>query len=41
MGLALYISCCSFILGIQRVELLVETMIGGDPGIDGAADRFD
>ena len=26
---------------IQRVELLVQPVLGGDPGIDRAADRFD
>src|SRR5258706_2388814 len=41
MGLTLYIGRGRIILGIQRVELLIESMIGGDPGIDGAADRPD
>src|ERR1700686_3808390 len=27
--------------GIQRVELLIEPVLGRDPGVDGAADRFD
>src|ERR1700694_1586928 len=41
MGLTLYIRGCSIVLGIQRVEFLVEPVVGGDPGIDRAADRFD
>ena len=32
MGLTLYIGRGRVILGIQRVELLIESMIGGDPG---------
>ena len=40
MGLALDIGRRSIVLGIQRVELLVEPMLGGDTGIDGAADRL-
>ena len=41
MGLTLYIGRGSIVLGIQRVELLIEPMVGGDPGVDGAANRFD
>src|SRR5258705_12075465 len=41
MGLALYVCRGRVMLGIQRVELLVEPMVGGDPGIDRAADRLD
>src|SRR5258707_8163438 len=41
MGLTLYIGGSSVVLRIQRVELLIEPMLGGDPGVDGAADRFD
>src|SRR5947209_5591129 len=40
MGLALYVCRSSIILGVQRVELLVEPMIGRDPGIDRAADTL-
>src|SRR5882757_4870744 len=41
MGLTFYIGGGSLILRVQRVELLVEPMLSGDPGIDGAADWFD
>src|SRR5205085_3309345 len=41
MGLTLYIGRRRIVLGIQRVELLIEPLLGGDPGVDGAADRFD
>src|SRR3984893_15277051 len=41
MGLAFDIGGGGIVLGVQRVELLVETMVGGDPGIDRTADRFD
>src|SRR5579863_311442 len=41
MGLALDIGGGGFVLGIQRVELLIEPLISGDPGVDCAADRFD
>src|ERR1700738_1644291 len=40
MGLALYVCRSSIILGVQRVELLVEPVIGRDPRIDRAADRL-
>src|ERR1700733_14733604 len=40
MGLAFDVGGGRLILGVQRVELLVEAMLGGDPGIDRAADRF-
>src|SRR6478735_11403152 len=38
MGLAFDIGAGSLILGIQRVELLVEAILGRDPGIDRAPD---
>src|SRR6266403_2582055 len=41
MGLTLDIGGGSIILGIQRVKLLVEAMVGRNPGIDRAADRLD
>src|ERR1700730_5304949 len=41
MGLTLDIGGGSIMLGIQRVELLIESMIGRDPGINRAADRLD
>ena len=41
MGLTLYVCRGSIVLRIQRVELLIEPMVGGDPGIDRAADWFD
>src|SRR6266404_5138671 len=31
----------SIVLGVQGIELLVQPVLGGDPGIDCAADRFD
>src|SRR5258708_14359400 len=37
MGLTLYVCRGSIILGIQRVEFLIEPMLGRDPGVDGAA----
>src|SRR5260221_2855953 len=40
MGLTLDIGGGSIMLGIQRVELLIESMIGRDPGINRAADRL-
>ena len=40
MGLATYIGLCGIILRIQRVEILIETSLGRDPGIDGAAHPF-
>ena len=39
MGLAADIGLRRIILGIERVEVLIETRLGRDPGIDGAADR--
>ena len=39
MGLALYVRRRGIVLRIQRVELLIEPMVGGDPGIDRTADR--
>src|SRR5229473_4313510 len=41
MGLTLDIGRGSIILRIQRVELLIKSMIGRDPGMDRAADRLD
>src|SRR5258706_11481588 len=41
MNLTFYICGSSIVLRIQRVELLIEPMLGGDPGVDGAADRLD
>jgi hypothetical protein len=40
MGLALDIGFASLALGIERVEVLFETMLGGFPGIDGATRDF-
>src|SRR5258706_9505271 len=40
MGLTLDIGGSSIVLRIQRVELLVQPVLGGDPGVDRAADRF-
>ena len=39
MGLAADIGLRRIILGIERVEVLIEARLGRDPGIDGAADR--
>ena len=39
MGLTADIGLCRIILGIERVEVLIEAELGRDPGIDGAADR--
>src|SRR5712672_3605173 len=41
MGLALDVGGGCLVLGVQRVELLVEPMLGRDPRIDRTADRFD
>src|SRR6266403_4337605 len=41
MGLTLYISRRSIILGVQRVELLVKSMFRGDAGVNGTADGSD
>src|SRR5712671_3115031 len=41
MGLALDIGGGSIVLRVQRVELLIEPMLGRDPGIDRTADRSD
>src|SRR3981189_1837552 len=40
-GLTLYIGLAGIALGIERVELLFQAMLGGFAGIDGAANRFD
>ena len=39
MSLAADIGLCRIMLGIKRVEVLIEAGLGRDPGIDGAADR--
>src|ERR1700733_14117649 len=41
MGLTLYIGRSCNVLSIERVELLTQPVIGGDPGVDRAADGFD
>src|SRR5260370_57141 len=41
MGLALDIGRGRLVLRVQRVELLVEAMLGRNPRIDRAADRLD
>jgi hypothetical protein len=41
MSLTLDIGGGSIVLRVQRVELLVEPMLGGDPGIYRAVDLFD
>ena len=41
MGLALYISRRGIVLGVQRVELLIESMLGGNAGVDGTTDALD
>src|SRR5260370_23004565 len=41
MRLTLYIGGSSIVLRIQRVELLVQPVLSRDPGVDGAANRFD
>src|SRR5258708_2635038 len=41
MGLTLDVGGGSIVLSIQRVELLVEPVLGRDPRIDRAADRLD
>src|SRR6267142_1334246 len=41
MGLALDVGGGGLVLRVQRVELLVETVLGGDTGIDRTADGFD
>ena len=41
MGLALDVGRRSIVLGIQRVELLIEPLLSGNPRIDRAANRFD
>ena len=40
MGLALDIGLGGLALVVEGVELLVEAMLGRDPGVDGAAQRF-
>src|SRR3984893_10316964 len=41
MGLTLYISRGCVVLGIERIELLIQSVIGRDPGVDRAADGFE
>jgi len=41
MGLTLYIGRGCVVLRIERVELLIQPVVGGDPGVDRAADGFD
>src|SRR6266851_5401174 len=41
MGLAFDVGGGGLVLRVQRVELLVEPVLGGDPRIDRAADRLD
>src|SRR4030081_3456130 len=41
MGLTLYIGRGSIVLRIQRVEFLVQPVLGRNPGVDGAANRLD
>jgi hypothetical protein len=38
MGLTADIGLRRIILGVERVEVLIEARLGRDPGIDGAAD---
>ena len=38
MGLAADIGLCRILLGIKRVEVLIEARFGRDPSIDGTAD---
>src|ERR1700722_1552594 len=38
MGLTLYISRGCFVLSIQRVEILIQPLLGGDPGVDRTTD---
>ena len=40
MGLAPDIGLGSIVLGIERVEVLLEPLVGRDPGVDRAADRL-
>src|SRR5260370_41314969 len=41
MGLAFDVGGGGIVLRVERVELLVETVLGGDTGIDRTADGFD
>jgi hypothetical protein len=38
MGLTFDISRGRFVLGVQRIEILVEPLLGGDPGVDRTTD---
>ena len=41
MGLAADVGFRRLVLGVEGVELLVEPVLGRDPGIDGTADPLD
>src|SRR5258708_28568543 len=41
MGLTLDVGGGGLVLRVQRIELLVEPVLGGDPGIDRTADWLD
>src|SRR2546429_9962744 len=41
MGLTADVSLRGVVLGVQRVEVLLQPMIGRDPGIDRTANGFD
>jgi hypothetical protein len=41
MGLTPYVCRAGFILGIKRIELLIEALVGGDPRVNRAADCLD
>ena len=41
MGLALDVGLGGLALGVERVELLLQPMLGRDPGVDGAAQTLD
>jgi hypothetical protein len=38
--LTLYIGLAGVPLGVQRIELQLQAMLGGFAGVDGAAERF-
>ena len=40
MGLAADVGLGGIVLGVQRVEILLQPLIGGDAGVDGAANLF-
>jgi hypothetical protein len=39
-GLALDVGLAGFPLGVQRVKFLLQSMLGGFPAVDGAAEEF-